>query len=367
MKNILIQQYKNNLEQFVNLSCDLTIKGNLLPAINTVDVYFDGEPINIHQLFKIVGERQLNTKIRDNIQLNELTVIKTTCKINFRDEDGWKKNELFREYGKYKTKFLRGNKPKPIILTHPNVLTKYTKKNAGEYLYQIDGMHRVMSALEANVYELDVYVIINREDIPTFLLKEDIQKITELANKCTWFPKYQEIKEVGLKGQRKQIPRYSKIYDFSILKNKTVVDFGANIGQASIEAFFNGAKKIYNFEYQAEAVEVAKKISSTLGLGIINNTIDFNNNDFINKTESIVSEWDWTIYQAIYRTKEIKDVKKSFSYIVKKTNTGLFFEGNADLNIDTPQFYNSVFKPFNFNNITHLGHDQLRPAYKILK
>jgi len=64
---------------------------------------------------------------------------------------------------------------------------------------------------------------------------------------------------------------------------------------------------------------------------------------------------------------EIKDVNSSFTFIVNNTKEGIMFEGNGDAKIDTPEFYDNIFKPFNFTQIKYLGHSQLRPAYKILK
>ena len=56
----------------------------------------------------------------------------TKSKINFIDEDGWKKDPLFNEYSKYKKDVIGGAKFPPIIITHPNVLKDYTKiKNIG--------------------------------------------------------------------------------------------------------------------------------------------------------------------------------------------------------------------------------------------
>jgi len=364
----LIQQQKNNLEKYIKLESNLTINGNVLPAVNTLEKYFINEDVDIYKLFKIISKRQFNLDIKNKLHLNQLAVLKTKSKINFIDEDGWKKDPLFNEYSKYKKDVIGGAKFPPIIITHPNVLKDYTKiKNIENYSYNVDGMHRIMSFLEAGKKEIETYVIVRRVDLKNYITSKDINEINRLGSLCTWFPRYQEIREVGLTGQRVQVPRYTEIYDFSNLKDKVVVDFGGNLGQAAIEAYFNGAKKIYNFDYQKCVVDTSKKISDVLGLGIINNTIDFNLPSFESNVMNVVSNWDWTIYQAIYRTKEIKDVKKSFKFIVNKTKEGLYFEGNGAANIDTPEFYDNVFKPFKFKDVKYLGHSQLRPAYKIKK
>ena len=366
-ETVLKQQQFNNLEKYVNLECDLTIKGNVLPAVGTLEDYFKKEDISIFDLFRIIAERQFKRKVKPDIKLNKLAVIKTKAKISFKDKDSWRNDPLFSEYSKYKDNFINGDVFTPIILTHPGVLKDYMFTDVPEFLYQVDGMHRVMSALEAGKTELDCYVIVRRMDLKKYLRTMDKEVINSFGSTCTWFPRYQEIKEVGLKGQRVQEPRYTEIYDFSNLKDKVVVDFGGNLGQAAIEAYFNGAKKIYNFDYQECVINTGAKISEILGLDIVNNTIDFNLDTFEKDVEDTVKEWDWTIYQAIYRTKEIIDVNKSFTYIVKNTKEGMYFEGNGAAEIDTPEFYDNVFKPFNFKEINYLGHSQLRPAYKIIK
>ena len=53
---ILRQQQFNNLEKYVNVECDLTIKGNVLPAVGTLEKYFEEEDITIFDLFRIIAE-----------------------------------------------------------------------------------------------------------------------------------------------------------------------------------------------------------------------------------------------------------------------------------------------------------------------
>ncbi len=325
------QQQLNGLERYVNLEVDLKIKGNVLPAVNTLETYFKEEEVDIFKLFKIIAKRQFNIIKNEDIKLNKLAVIKTKSKISFKDKDGWLEDQLFTEYSKYKGNFLNNDKFPPIIVTHPDVLKDYISKiDIGNFLYNIDGMHRIMSSLEAGIDEIDTYVIVRRIDLFKYISDGDKKDINTLGSKCTWFPRYQQIREVGLQGQRMQEPRYTEIYDFSNLKDKMVVDFGGNLGQAAIEAYFNGAKKIYNFDYQKCVVDTGNKISEIMGFNIEHNRIDFNLPTFEEDVCKVVKDWDWTIYQAIYRTKEIVDVKKSFKFIVNNTKEGMYFEGNGD-------------------------------------
>ena len=375
-KRVFTQHQFNNLERYVNLECDLTVKGNILPAVNTLEDYFKDQDTDIFKLFKLIINRQFGEPLNQNIHLNRLAVVKTTAQISFNNKPEWKKSKLYKDFSKYKQAFLNGDHFPPIILTHPNVLKDYLSLPVPDFLFQVDGMHRVMSALEAGVDKLEAYVIVRRGDLNGLVTDTDRESIRNLGEECTWFPRYQEIKEVGLQGERTQEPRYTETYDFTELKGQVAVDFGGNLGQASIEAFFNGSSKIYNFDYQECAVNTAQKISDVLGLGIINNPIDFNSPSFKDDLARIVKSWDWAIYQAIYRTKEINDVQcnhhyhhrhKSFSHIVNNTKKGLFFEGNGHLHIDTPEFYADAFRPFLFKDVQYLGHTQSRPAYRIIK
>jgi hypothetical protein len=206
-----------------------------------------------------------------------------------------------------------------------------------------------------------------RTSLKNFISNEIVFDIKKTRSESTWFPDYQEIIEVGLSGQRKYSPRYENIYDFSFLKDAVVVDFGASSGQAVLEAHFCGAYKCYAFDCQPSLVKTISKISKTLGTNITSALVDFNSDSFIDDVLTVVSEWDWAIFQAVYRTKEIKDIKSIFSFIVESSKKGVVFEGHADPKIDTDNFYQKVFREFNFSKIEYIGHSDNRPAYILTK
>ncbi|XOU94768.1 MAG: hypothetical protein ACNFW9_01745 [Candidatus Kerfeldbacteria bacterium] len=393
------QQQVKDLEKYINLECDLEINKNILPAITTLEKYEFNNKLSIYDLYKIVCKKQFNINITKDIDLTKCAIIKTSAHISYTSDKlkkEWEKHDKHDYFTNYSDKLLNDEKFPPIVLTHSNVLKKYINKNIlkinfsfkgiiyfffnifhkifksnsnlnSNKLFQIDGMHRIMSALKANQKTFESYIIVDRNDIANLLKDDEKINITKTADKCTWFPRYQEIREAGLNGERKQDSRYSKIYNFSNLKNKSVIDFGGNIGQAAVEAFFNGATKIISFDIQKEAIDTGKIISDTLGLDIIHDTIDFNKESFENDVQNLAESWDWTIFQAIYRTKEIRDIKKNFDFIVNNTKEGIIFEGNADPRIDTNEYYQEIFKPYNFSSIKFLGHHQKRPAFIIIK
>lgn len=356
------QQKIHGLEKYVDVTCNICILGNVFPTT----LAKINHPYSLEDIINIIGQRYLGRTSKKRLNPTKYAFIKTIIDIKLIDEDGFRKDPLFNEYSKYKD--IIKNNWEPVTLVHPSVLSDHFQIIMSDELFNVDGMHRIMSAaMSSSVTQLDAYIMVARKDIKKFIDNNTISLLEEIANKCSWFPRYQEIKEVGLSGQRTQEPRYSTIYDFSFLKNKTVVDFGGNIGQASNESYFCGAKRNYNLEYQKEAVETGRVISKILGNGIVHECIDFNSPTFEDDVANIIEDWDVAIYQAIYRTKEIVDPKRSFSYIVDKTKYCIVFEGNADPRIDTIEFYQNLFSEYNFKEVKFLGYSQHRPAFMLYK
>lgn len=363
---ILKQHQFSRSEQYIKLTADVVVKGNVLPAPNILESYFEGQETDIHQLFHIIGERQFESEVDHDIDLSTLALVKATAKFKYRS--WWHKRKWLATPGAearacYKDDLLRGDRFPPILLTHPGVLRSYFGVEVSDSLYQVDGAHRIFSALAAGLHELDAYVIVNRTELAQFISQADRARIVDQVDKCTWFPRYQEMREVGLEGRRQQGRRYTEIYDFSIVRDKTVVDFGGNTGQAALEACFQGAGQTCSFDVQPEAIDTARVVVDVLGLDIEHNTLDFNEPSYKQDIKDVVDGWDWAIFQAIYRTKEIKDTAEVFDHIVANTREGIFFEGNGDPELDTDEFYQNIFKRYPFKSIEYLGHCDKRPAY----
>jgi hypothetical protein len=363
------QQYTKNLERYIELTCDLKVSGNVSEASHVNDTVEIGSGLTVTDILNLIPKRFLNKSVKQKPDLKQYALIRTRAEFKYRkgERQQFMADSLFQEYTKYKNLFSENANFPPILLLHPGILAEITMSAVPDFLYQIDGMHRIMSALEANVNHLDAYVLIRRKDLQYLIHEPLLNSIKTSSDECSWFPHYQEIQEVGITGSRPYAPRYTEVYDFSFLKDKIVVDFGGNIGQAAVEAYFCGASSVFNFEYQQCAIQTGKNIARALGIPIQHNTIDFNSPDFEQHVKMIVPEWDWAIYQAIYRTKEIVDVKKSFDFIVNNTREGLIFEGNGEKNIDTVEFYMEIFKPYQFQEIKFLGFSQQRPAFIIRK
>lgn len=358
------QQQNKGLEQFVDVRCDMSVNENILP-INSVVRLIDEHHSDISLTFL------LNKVLKDHFtsgtvpSLDSLAVIQTSANIKTDRPHELSGHKLYGEYSKYANNFNKSCPP--IVLLHPSIYGNVQPER--DELYQVDGMHRVVSAIVAGVQQLETYIIVRRSDIHKLLSEISKRQISLQRDGCTWFPNYQQIKEVGLTGQRVQYPRYPDIYDFSVLAGKTVVDFGGNTGQAAVEAYFNNAARVYNMDVQKCAVDTSDKIFKILGMrNCTSHTIDFNDSNFERDVLDICPNgWDWCIFQAIYRTKEIIDIKKNFQFIVENTREGIMFEGNGEPTIDTDEFYHNIFKPFNFSKITGRGLCQKRPVYIINK
>ena len=363
---LLKQQQLNNLEQFINLTVDLEVKGNLLPIGSFLASYKFNDNLTLQALARIILQRQFKTGL-DYFTISDLILVDVKADLSFRSEEHctqWRKHALFSEYSKYKEGIEDPKKVPNIVVVHQNVLRSWGAIKVPENLYQVDGMHRVMSFLEAGFNQIGCYVLMNRKDLSTLIVPAEKEKIFELGEACQWFPKYHEIREIDLEGQRKQKDRYTKIYDLSNCLNKTVVDFGCNIGQTCLELEMLGAK-VLGFEIQQEALTVARRINDLFGFNIAYHPLDFNSATFEKDVTNVIAEWDWAMFLAIYRTKEIKDIQRNFDFIVERTKEIIFFEGHADPRIDTIEYYMSVFKRYAFKEVRYLGHSDTRPAFKI--
>jgi hypothetical protein len=362
------QQNHKNLERYIELKCDVSINSNIFPceSLITSQLKKDHDDLSAEWLIEHVCNQHFTCLLTPDISFNELALIKTKAIFKYTNKSGFESDSLYKEYTKYKDKFTK-TLPDPIILLHPVIFSEFIEDKP-EKLYQFDGMHRVMSALEAGINELDAFVIVRRKDIGKLISPNITQEIFNEGGKCTWFPRYQQIREVNIEGQRVQEPRYTEIYDFSILKDKTVVDFGGNIGQSAVESYFNEVDRFYNFDIQRDALNTADKVFKVLNMSnCSNHFINFNLSTFKDDVMQVISGWDWCIFQAIYRTKEINDIKTVFRFIVENTKEGIIFEGNGEPTIDTNEFYYDIFDEFNFKSIQSLGLCQQRPAYILSK
>lgn len=354
-------------EQYLSVDVPFQVSRNVLPAVNTLDDYnYNGHSFPA-LCKKILGEKVRGSMTKD-FQYDRLAVLIVSASIGYKDRDAYIASG--KNGGTYEAEYRKGDVFPPIMFVHPNVLQMVTLTSVQGVAFNVDGIHRMISFLESRDGQsglMEALFVVRREDLLDGISPEVRLRIQTAQKRCTWFPSYQEISEVGLVGQRGQFHRYSDVYDFSQLKGKRVVEFGCNTGQAAVEAYFSGAKSYRGIDVQEEAITTASEINSILGMGIEFATGDFNDPNFYRDTLKVSDPpWDWSLFLAIYRTREIEDREALFKFIVDNTAEGIIFEGHA-APIDTREYYESIFKPFGFREIVYLGKSDGRPAFVLHK
>ncbi len=173
----------------VDLRCDLTIDGNLLSS-----TILSGPPLygKIPRPDFTLHDGREKFEI---IDFHKFSVIETIASISFRDESYrgcWGETNIplyaqhghersyYDEYSKYKDTIAGGRLYmwdgtfhflNPIVLVHSDVFEVFKghKSHDGACLdccldkpviYLVDGVHRIMSALEAGMEEIPAYVIV---------------------------------------------------------------------------------------------------------------------------------------------------------------------------------------------------------------
>ena len=261
-------------------------------------------------------------------------------------------------------KYRAGRELDPVVFAHPGVVLE----DGPARVYSVDGMHRIFSAIEAGRTSIPCAIIVRRQDLRTLVPAAALARIDAAAASTSWFHRYQTIQEVGLVGMREQASRFPAVFDLSFLRGRTVADFGGNIGQLALEAYFNGAYRVTSFEYQAEAVATGQLIARTLGLSTVQHVqVDFNAGSFEEDVLRVLPAWDWAGFTAIYRTREIRDVRKLFDFVVEHAAVGIIFEGHADPTVDTDEYIRAFLAPYNFASIEYVGTHQLRRCYILRK
>lgn len=235
--------------------------------------------------------------------------------------------------------------------------------------FMIDGARRIAAFTLKGIEKIDAYLIIERKELFSYLEPETISNIDCLRKSISWFPDYQDMPELNIKGQR-TMKRYS-LFNGSIVKDKTVIDFGCNIGQSCLRHYYNGAKEVMGIDSQGPVVDTANEICK--GLKIAEKVkffkIDFNDLDFDKQIDKIHPEqFDFSTFFSVYRTKELTQRERLFQYIIDKTKSKIFFEGHADKKIDTIDYYKVLFDKFKLQS-QFLGYSEndIRPLFEVVK
>lgn len=231
----------------------------------------------------------------------------------------------------------------------PPIVLLYAEKQ----LLQIDGARRIMAHLLAEQTSIDAIIVVHRRKIHELLESEFKAKIQQLHVTPKWFNNYQEIIELQMPGKRCYKHRFPML-DFSVLRDKTVAEFGCSNGMAILEAAYCGAKSVIGFEFVPENVEMINLIGERLGIPIKAHRIDFNDKDFAEQLYGFLPKYDYAVYLSVHRTKELKDRDGIVQIIWKRCKEGMIFEGHNHRHIDTDEYYQKVFAKLDNCSVEHL-------------
>lgn len=232
----------------------------------------------------------------------------------------------------------------------------------------LDGARRIVAHVLRGDRKIQVHFAIKREELVEYLEPEVVAEINQEREKISWFSDYQNVPELQIRGQR-TLKRYS-LFDLSAIKGKRVADFGCNIGQSCLDFCYRGAKEVVGFDSQEAAITTANKIARVLKLETIRFfQVDFNDSNFdIKIDKEYPDQFDYTSFFSLYRTKELIQRDRLFEYVISKTKNKIFFEGHADPQIDTLDYYAKLFDRFKLKSrFIGYAENDIRPCFVLEK
>jgi hypothetical protein len=340
---------KGTSEQLISLEVEITSNDKIGHISKEVHEAIRGNSDLLHYSMYAMISTKAEIKWENPDTSNDFVNIYNKSRINNGQNID---NNRTQDTIKYSKKMIDGEKfPKPIL------------HKRGDVLIQIDGARRLMASLLANQTTIDIIIVLERKDIQSLLEPEFIEKIHNMHFKHKWFKNYQEIIEIGLPGSRKFKGRFPHILDLSMVRNKIVTDFGCSNGMALFQAYYCGAQKCVGFEHVQENVDIINALGERLNIPVKAYRIDFNERLWLQQVINIVSEWDYSMFLSVYRTKELKDRVGLVKDIWKHTKIGMIFEGHSHPNIDTHEYYMKLFNELENTEINHLPRGIIERPY----
>ena len=231
-------------------------------------------------------------------------------------------------------------------------------------MYMLDGARRLTAAALTGQATVTVRLIVAETQVPDFIAEDRVAALRNKLHGLTWFDTYQSLPLVGLRGER-TLARFD-LMDIERLRDQVVMDFGCNVGGASLKAVQAGARRAVGVEGMPDTHALASEIGDAVGfenLSYLN--VNFNDPHFDKQIdEAAPGKVDYAFFFSVYRTKELIQRERLFRYIIAKTQKGIFFEGHADPRIDTPEYHEWLFDCFDLRG-EFLGFSEgnLRPLY----
>jgi hypothetical protein len=158
---------------------------------------------------------------------------------------------------------------------------------------------------------------------------------------------------------RNILTRYNE-FRIDDLSQKTVFDFGSNIGSLSFEALRRNAKHVKGFEYCKERVDICNQLSSVLDVGGEFHEYDLNQENNMNHKLFIEKYGMADIVFCCAIDAYINNRIKLYEFISKITNEICYFETNS--NIPKKSFI-EIMKDNGFDIILELGTSKSDAGY----
>lgn len=341
----------------------------------------------VTEIIGIIFERKFGLEKPDdskNFQIRLLTV-EAECKLidrpnnnPFRNYNPKKLNKVLRnltkDWSKHRLKGIRELSEMdlsdivPPLFVSSKVLNMLTDKPLPRDILMIDGARRLMAGAFQGLESIKVKVIVLPDEYADLLGTSAQKQLQKKVKSLSWFPKYHTIDTVNLQGSRSM--SRLQLIDFNSFRDCSVIDFGCSLGQMSISAAESGASKVLGVEGMPDTIEVARSIKDSIGLSNLKYLqVDFNSQDFDTQIDNVFpDEADYTFFFSVYRTKELTQRDRLFDYILKKTKIACYFEGHADPEIDTDEYYQNLFERFGVTgSFLGFSEDGLRPLYCLKK
>jgi len=233
-------------------------------------------------------------------------------------------------------------------------------------MHMLDGARRLSASALHHQERMSVILLVFEEEFSKLLQESVKTEIQDRIQHLAWFQNYHSFPFLDVTGQR-SLQRF-KLMETGLLEDSVIVDFGCNLGQASLKAIQCGAKEVWGIEGMQDTIAVANEIKKIAGCNNLHYLqVDFNDPQFERKIDQMIPvPCDYAFFFSVYRTKELTQRDKLFRYILQKTTKGVFFEGHAHPKIDTIEYYEWLFDSLNVPS-TFLGYSeqQIRPLFYI--
>jgi SAM-dependent methyltransferase len=381
------QPQAGNTERFIDVR-PVRVREWFIPAREIIDNYeiseFGAGFTAVENLLVVVFERQFKSMPNDKIKIWQNTVLlRLECELrslvtgqHFSDTKPESFADIDPEFDKregadrkadilyYVDKLKNGGSVELPLYVSGNILNQRGAAADPKAMYMIDGARRLAAHALAYSEMISIYLLTTEEEFGE-MVREDIKEsFREKIKRIIWFNNYHSLPLLGITGQR-SLRRYD-LMDVTRLSRATVIDFGCNIGQASIKAVQAGACRVLGLDVMDDTLLIARDIKEALNIqNLAYQRVDFNDPDFDVQIDLLFPDMtDYSFFFSVYRTKELTQRERLFRYIIAKTKKGIFFEGHAHPKIDTIEYYEWLFDCFHLKYVL-LGYSEedIRPLF----